>query len=219
MVPQHQETPLNCFIHSLFHVQCFFSSFTDARNYDNNFSVLLFFSWSGQRIQHCNSKSWFKDWLAWGETLAHPQSYLSITMRESRAGNETREAWPKGAQRVMRRRKAKERFSPLFSFPSPLALPLTALSLIELPSLIVVNSRNKMGEERRRQTLCDNRDNIFVWKNNSPNYTFLWTDRFVKGQKTLMLREYQQKNSQVIALSRLSHTSVLASCSSCLPVA
>ena len=193
MVSPHQEIPLNCFIHLFFHASCFFLSFTDARNYDNNFSVLRFFSWSGQRIQRCNSKSWFKDWLAWGETLAHPHSYLSIMMRESHAGNETREAWPKGARRVMGSRKARDRFSPLFSFPSPLLLPLTALSLTALPSLIVVNSRNKTGEERRRQTLCDNRDNNFVWKNNSPNYTLLWTDRFVKDQKTLMFREDHDK--------------------------
>ena len=164
----------------MFHVSF---SFTDARNYNNNFSVLHFFSWSGQRIQHCNSKSWFKDWLAWGETLAHPQSYLSITMRESHAGNETREAWPKRARRVMGSRKLKDIFSSLFSFPSPLVLPLTALSLIELPSLMVVNSRNKTEEKGRRQTLCDNRDNNFVWKIISPNYTFFWTDRFVEDEK------------------------------------
>ena len=121
----------------------FFPSFTDARNYDNNFSVLRFFSWSGQRIQRCNSKSWFKDWLAWGETLAHPHSYLSIKMRESHARNETREAWPKGARRVIGRRKAKDRFAPLFSFPSPHVLPLIVLPLTALPSLIVVNSRSR----------------------------------------------------------------------------
>ena len=183
MVPPHQEIPLNCFIHLFFHASCFCLSFTDARNYDNNFSVLRFFSWSGQRIQRCNSKSWFKDWLAWGETLAHPLSYKSIKMRESHARNETREAWPKGARREIGRRKAKDRFSPLFSFPSPLVLPLTALSLTALPSLIVVNSRNNTEEKGRRQTLCDNRDNNFVWKNMSPNYTFLWTDRFVKDEK------------------------------------
>ena len=63
---------------------------------------------------------------------------------------------------MMGSRKARDRFSALFSFPSPLLLPLTALSLTALPSLIVVNSRNKTGEERRRKTLCDNRDNNFV---------------------------------------------------------
>ena len=40
-------------------------------------------------------------------------------------------------------------------------------------SLILVNLRNRTGEERRRQTLFDKRDNNFVWKNISPNYTFL----------------------------------------------
>ena len=59
----------------------------------------------------------------------------------------------------------------------------------------LVNLRNRTGEERRRQTLCDKRDNNFVWNNFSPNFTFLYTDLFVKDQK-------------VIALSRLSHTNV-----------
>ena len=63
---------------------------------------------------------------------------------------------------MMGRRKAKDRFAPLFSFPSPDVLPLIALSLTALPSLIVVNSRNKTEEKRRRQTLRDNRDNNFV---------------------------------------------------------
>ena len=38
---------------------------------------------------------------------------------------------------------------------------------------IIVNLSNRTGEERRRQTLCDKRDNNFVSKNISPNYTFL----------------------------------------------
>ena len=29
-------------------------------------------------------------------------------------------------------------------------------------AVLLVNLRNRMGEERRRQTLCDNRDNKFV---------------------------------------------------------
>ena len=36
-----------------------------------------------------------------------------------------------------------------------------------------VNLRNRTGEGRRRQTLCDKRDNNFVWNNFSPNFTFL----------------------------------------------
>ena len=39
--------------------------------------------------------------------------------------------------------------------------------------LILVNLRKRTGEERRRQTLCDNRDNKFVWNNFSPTITFL----------------------------------------------
>ena len=36
-----------------------------------------------------------------------------------------------------------------------------------------VDFRNRTGEWKRRQTLCDKRDNNFVWKNMSPNFTFL----------------------------------------------
>ena len=38
---------------------------------------------------------------------------------------------------------------------------------------VIVNLRNRTGEERRRQILCDKRDNNFVWNNFSPNFTFL----------------------------------------------
>ena len=55
--------------------------------------------------------------------------------------------------------------------------------------LIIVNLRNRTEEERRRQTLCDKRDNNFVWKNFPPNFTFLSTDLFVKDQKTVMSSE------------------------------
>ena len=37
---------------------------------------------------------------------------------------------------------------------------------------IIVNLRNRTGEERRPQTLCDKRDNNFAWNNFSPNFTF-----------------------------------------------
>ena len=37
----------------------------------------------------------------------------------------------------------------------------------------LVHLRNRTGEEIRRQTLCDKRDNNFVWNNFSPNFTFL----------------------------------------------
>ena len=33
--------------------------------------------------------------------------------------------------------------------------------------------RNRTGEERRRQTLCDKRYGNFVWNNFSPDFTFL----------------------------------------------
>ena len=59
--------------------------------------------------------------------------------------------------------------------------------------LKIVNLRNRTGEERRRQTLRDKRDNNFVSNNFSPNFTFLETDLFVKDQKTLVLREDHEK--------------------------
>ena len=36
-----------------------------------------------------------------------------------------------------------------------------------------VNLRDRVGKERWRQTLCDNRDNIFVWNNLPLNFTLL----------------------------------------------
>ena len=51
----------------------------------------------------------------------------------------------------------------------------------------LVNLRNRTGEEKRRQILCDKRDNNFVWNNFSSNFPFLCTDFFVKDQKTLVL--------------------------------
>ena len=53
----------------------------------------------------------------------------------------------------------------------------------------LVNLCNRMGKERRRQTLCDKRDSNFVWNTFRPNSTFLQTDLFVKDQKTLALSE------------------------------
>ena len=46
------------------------------------------------------------------------------------------------------------------------------------------NSMGEQGDERRGQSLCDKRDNNFVWKNISPNLTFLQTDLFVIDKKT-----------------------------------
>ena len=58
---------------------------------------------------------------------------------------------------------------------------------------IIVNLRNRTGEKRRRQTLCDKRDYNFGWKNFPPNFTFLCTDLFLRDQKTLMIREDHDK--------------------------
>ena len=37
----------------------------------------------------------------------------------------------------------------------------------------VMNLHNRTTEERRRQTLCDKRDNNYVWNIFQPNFTFL----------------------------------------------
>ena len=81
----------------------------------------------------------------------------------------------------------------------------------------IVNLRNRTGEERRRQTLCDNRDNNFVWNNFTPNFSL--NRCFCKDQKTFNVNWGSRHNTQVIALSRLSHTTFLPSSSLCRPVA
>ena len=60
---------------------------------------------------------------------------------------------------------------------------------------ILVNLRNRTGEERRRQTLCDKHDNNFAWKNLPPNFTFPKTDLFVEEHKMSMLREFPTKHA------------------------
>ena len=96
---------------------------------------------------------------------------------------------------------------------------LTSLSSLlysfqNLLSLIIVNLRNRTGEERTRQTLRDRCDTNFVWNNFSPNFTL-----FCKGPDNFAVKKRSRQNTQVIALSRLSHTSVLPSSSPCPPVA
>ena len=53
--------------------------------------------------------------------------------------------------------------------------------------------RNRTGEGRRRQTLCDKRYNNFVRNNFLPNFTFFKQIFFAKKQKTLMLSEDHDK--------------------------
>ena len=84
-------------------------------------------------------------------------------------------------------------------------------------NLTIVNLRNRTGEERGRQTLCDKRDNNFVSKNVPPNFTFLWTYLFVEEQKTPMLSEFPTKhasNSPVtfVTLERFAVLFFLPSC-------
>ena len=74
------------------------------------------------------------------------------------------------------------------------------------------NDRSERGDEKdraslvnRRQTLCDKRENNFVWKKFPPNFTPLKTDLFVKHQKTLMLIEdYSYSSGTFFTQKRLS---------------
>ena len=79
--------------------------------------------------------------------------------------------------------------------------PQSSLSLL----LILVNLHNRTGEERRRQTLCDKRDNNFVWNKFSPNFTLLQTDLFVKDQKTLVCSEDYDKTRTNNPVTSVSH--------------
>ena len=67
----------------------------------------------------------------------------------------------------------------------PILVPITMLPTIvaagpgsrkKNQAVLIVNLSNRSGEERRRQSLCDKRDNNFVWNSFSPNFTSLWTD-------------------------------------------
>ena len=40
--------------------------------------------------------------------------------------------------------------------------PIYIVAFLGVPIKTIVNLRNRTGEERRRQTLCDKRDNNFV---------------------------------------------------------
>ena len=90
----------------------------------------------------------------------------------------------------------------LFSYYKPM---LFYLSRCRLRRHYWVNLRNRTGEERRRQTLCDKRNNNFAWKNFSPNFTFFWTDLFVKDQKTLMLVKITTKHASYSLVTFVTH--------------
>ena len=67
------------------------------------------------------------------------------------------------------------------------------------------NGKDRASLVNRRQTLCDKRENNFVWKNFPPNFTPLKTDLFVKHQKTLMLIEdYSYSSGTFFTQKRLS---------------
>ena len=80
-----------------------------------------------------------------------------------------------------------------------------------------MNLRKRTGEERRRQGLCDKRDNNFAWKNLPPNFTFPKTDLFVEEYKMSMLREFPTKHASkspvtFVTLKRFAVLLFLPSC-------
>ena len=56
--------------------------------------------------------------------------------------------------------------------PHPAVVSLPAYMSELAPWVKLVNLRNRTGEERRRPTLCDKRDDNFFLNNFSPNFTF-----------------------------------------------
>ena len=55
-------------------------------------------------------------------------------------------------RRMLMRQKDVNKDSPIYM----------TVAILGVPIKTIVNLRNRMGEERRRQTLCDKRDNNFV---------------------------------------------------------
>ena len=75
------------------------------------------------------------------------------------------------------------------------------------------------SRQQTQQTLCDKRDNNFVWNKFSPDFTLLQTDLFYERPEKISVKWRSRQNTQVMALSRLCHTSFLPSSSYCRPVA
>ena len=93
-----------------------------------------------------------------------------------------------------------------------LRLPLLIIQVIlrpiypiPLPPTRGGSLRNRTGEERRRQTLCDKRDNNSVWKNLPANFTFLSTDLFVEELKTTMVSEFPTKHASNSPVTFVTH--------------
>ena len=79
--------------------------------------------------------------------------------------------------------------------------------------------RNRTGDQRRRQTLCDKGDNSFVWRKKllqtSSSFKQIF---FCERPENINVKWRSRWNTQIITRSRLSRTSVLPSSSSYRPV-
>ena len=87
---------------------------------------------------------------------------------------------------------------------------------------ILLSLRNRTGEGRSQQTLCDKPDNNFVRKKLFTKQTLLYftfNRSFCKRSENINVKWGSLQNMQVIALSHLLHTSILLSPSSCHPIA
>ena len=68
-------------------------------------------------------------------------------------------------------------------------------------SLLYVSLRNRTWEQRRRQTLCDKRDNNFVWKKICLKFHCPFNRSFCKRPENINYKWRLRQNMQVIAPS------------------
>ena len=87
------------------------------------------------------------------------------------------------------------------------------------PLTFLVSLRNGTGEKRTRQTLCDKRDNNFVWNNFFAELHPSLNRSFCQDQKTLNWVKVTTKHISNRPVSFVTHTSVLPFSSFCRPVA
>ena len=108
--------------------------------------------------------------LPWGVTF---QKYLGVYITNSL--NWTKQLWRWKRKRI-RSQVYSKNFQRNLTSCGALVKERAYLSLVGPVceyGPVAWNLRNRTGEERRRQTLCDKRDNNFVWNNFSPNFTLL----------------------------------------------
>lgn len=129
----------------------------------------------GKLKDHCSHRRFFYGFYKLCFLLTSV-SLLTLTLFGSHVGNlnsrlrdrREREGWWEGGR--------WKGVSPLSSFASPLALPLTA----HLP--LIVNSGNSTGEDGKR--CLTSVAIMFFWESVPPNFTLVLTEFLVNDQKT-----------------------------------